>query len=403
MVSSAGAGYGFLVDEEGHLRQAGFGPDIASHMERLSARVPANVYPLAYSAYDEEPVRAPALRVTHSDGGTTTRLRVEDVHIAGPATEILLVDPDRRLEVRLCFRAEDHGVLRQWATVTNRQPGAVTLFEVAAASPLLGAVSPYLTHFGGGDWAAEWTTTTEPLTPGTKLVESRGGVQPHLRSCPFFLLAPEGAPRETRGTVLAGALAWGGNTRFAFERTTAPTVRAWCGHNPAAAEYVLDPGATFTTPDQIWAWSVDGVGPLSRRLHRWVRTHAVRGGDELRPIVVNNWEATFFSFDTGRLLGLIDRAADLGAELFLLDDGWFGTSHPRNDDTAGLGDWQVNETKLPGGLGPLIERARARDPLRAVAGARDGQPPLDAVRRASRLGRRPPDPTATRVAPAARA
>jgi alpha-galactosidase len=360
VVSSAGDGYGFLVDEEGHLRQAGFGPDIASHMERLSARVPANVYPLAYPAYDEEPVRAPALRVTHSDGGTTTRLRVEDVHIAGPATEILLVDPDRPLEVRLCFRAEDHGVLRQWATVTNRQPGAVTLFEVAAASPLLSTVSPYLTHFGGGDWAAEWTTTTEPLTPGTKLVESRGGVQPHLRSCPFFLLAPDGAPHETRGTVLAGALAWGGNTRFAFERTTAPTVRAWCGHNPAAAEYVLDPGATFTTPDQIWAWSVDGVGPLSRRLHRWVRTHAVRDGDELRPIVVNNWEATFFSFDTGRLLGLIDRAADLGAELFLLDDGWFGTSHPRNDDTAGLGDWQVNEAKLPGGLGPLIERARER-------------------------------------------
>ncbi len=86
----------------------------------------------------------------------------------------------------------------------------------------------------------------------------------------------------------------------------------------------------------------------------------MRDGDELRPIVVNNWEATFFSFDTDRLLGLIDRTADLGADLFLLDDGWFGTSHPRNDDTAGLGDWQVNEAKLPGGLGPLIERAEAR-------------------------------------------
>ena len=138
VVSSAGAGYGFLVDEEGHLRQAGFGPDIEAHMERLSARVPARLYPLAYPAYDEEPVRAPALRVTHGDGGTTTRLVVRDVEVAGPATEILLVDPDRPLEVRLCFRAEDHGVLRQWATVTNRQPGAVTLFEVAAASPLLG-------------------------------------------------------------------------------------------------------------------------------------------------------------------------------------------------------------------------------------------------------------------------
>ena len=198
VVTSGGAGYGFLVDDEGCLRQAGFGPDIRGHMQRLPAAVPANVYPLAYPAYDEEPVRAPALRVTHSDGTTTTRLRVEDVQVAGPATDILLADPECPLEVRLCFRAEDHGVLRQWATP-----------------------SPYLTHFGGGDWAAEWTTTTEPLTPGTKLVESRGGGQPHLRSCPFFLLAPDGAPRETGGTVVAGALAWGGNTRFAFERTTA--------------------------------------------------------------------------------------------------------------------------------------------------------------------------------------
>ena len=95
---------------------------------------------------------------------------------------------------------------------------------------------------------------------------------------------------------------------------------------PAAAEYVLDPGATFVTPEQIWMWSTEGVGPLSRRFHRWVRAHAVRDGDALRPIVVNNWEATFFSFDTERILGLIDHTADLGAELFLLDDGWFGES-----------------------------------------------------------------------------
>jgi alpha-galactosidase len=360
VVSSGGAGYGFLVDEEGQLRQAGFGPEIGIHMERLSAKVPARFYPLAYPAYDEEILRAPSLRVTHGDGTTTTRLRVEHVVADGPGTEIVLVDPDCMLEVRLCFGAEDDGVLRQWVTVTNRQSRPVTLFEVAAASPLLAAAAPQLTHFGGSDWAAEWTTTTEPLTPGTKLVDSRGGVRAHLQSSPFFLLSPDGALQETSGTVLAGALAWGGNTRFAFERTTAPTVRAWCGHNPMAAEYVLDPGATFTTPEQIWAWSSEGVGPLSRRLHHWVRAHAVRDGDELRPIVVNNWEATFFDFDTARLLGLIDRTADLGAELFLLDDGWFGTTHPRNDDTAGLGDWEVNEAKLPGGLGPIIARADER-------------------------------------------
>jgi alpha-galactosidase len=349
VVSSGAAGYGFLVDDKGRLHQAGFGPDIKAHMERLPPEVPAAFYPLAYPVYDEEPTRTPALRVTHSDGTTTTRLQVEDVRAAGADTEILLIDPDCPLEVRLCFRSEDHGVLRQWVTVTNLQPGAVTLYEVAAASPLLAAASPHLTHFAGSDWSAEWTTTTELLTPGTKVVDSRGGVQPHLRCSPFFLLAPDGSPEEACGAVVAGALAWGGNVRF-----------AWCGHNPAAAEYKLDPGATFVTPEQIWAWSVDGVGPLSRRLHRWVRQHVVRDGNDLRPIVVNNWEATFFSFNTERVLELIDGTAEIGAELFLLDDGWFGDAHPRDDDTAGLGDWQVNETKLPQGLGPLIERAGER-------------------------------------------
>ena len=196
VVSSGGAGYGFLVDDQGRLHQAGFGPDIDDHMERLPDRIPPALYPLAYPAYDEEPTRAPALRVTHGDGTTTTRLKVEDVRVTGPQTDIVLVDPDRPLEVTLSFRADDHGVLRQWASVTNRQPGAITLHEVAAASPLLATPAPFLTHFGGGDWAAEWTTTTEALTPGTKVVESRGGVQPHLRSCPFFLLAPDGSPEE---------------------------------------------------------------------------------------------------------------------------------------------------------------------------------------------------------------
>ena len=360
-MSSGSAGYGFLVDDHGRLRQAGFGPDIESHMQRLSADIPAIFYPLAYPAYDEDPTRAPSLRVTHHNGTTTTRLKVDDVRVDGAATDIVLVDSDCPLEVMVCFRAEDHGVLRQWVSVTNRQSGPITLHEVAAASPLLAAASPHLTHFGGGDWSAEWTTTIEALharDQGGRFARRNptpSAVVPLLLGHPRWITR-----RIERRRRSAGALAWGGNTRFAFERTTVPAVRVWCGHNPASSEYVLDPGATFVTPEQVWAWSSEGVGPLSRRLHRWVREHVTRDGHQLRPIVVNNWEATSFAFDTERLLGLIDHTADLGAELFLLDDGWFGSSHPRDDDTAGLGDWQVDEGKLPGGLGPLIAHCDTR-------------------------------------------
>jgi alpha-galactosidase len=360
VVSSDGFGYGFLVDDDGRLRQAGFGSSIEAHMEGLSEEIGASLYPLAYPAYDQEPTRAPALRVTHSDGTTTTHLVLADAISKGSETQIVLVDSACPIEVRLCLRPEEHGVIRQWVSITNHQSAAVVLHEVAAASPLLATPAPHLMHFGGGDWAAEWTSTLERLSPGTKVVDSRGGVQPHLRCCPFFLLAPDGPPQEAVGAVVAGGLAWGGNVRFGFERTTAPTTRVWCGHNPASVDYVLSPGDTFVSPDQIWSWSDEGTGPLSRRLHGWVRGHAVRDGGEQRPVVVNNWEATGFSFDTDRILTLIDQAADLGAELFLLDDGWFGDGRPRNDDTAGLGDWRVNETKLPGGLAPLLLRAAER-------------------------------------------
>jgi hypothetical protein len=207
VVSSGGAGYGLLVDNEGRLRQAGFGPDIENHMQRLPPGLPSALYPFAYPAYDEDPIRVPSLRVTHCDGTTTTRLRVEDVLVVGARTEVRLVDPDCPIEVTACFLSDDHGVLRQWVRVTNRQPEVVTLHEVAAASPLIAAASPLLTHFGGGDWSAEWTSTTESHIPGTEVLDSFGGVQPHLRSCPYFLIAPDGSLEESSGAVLAGALA----------------------------------------------------------------------------------------------------------------------------------------------------------------------------------------------------
>ncbi len=357
IASAGGDGYGFLVDGDGRLHQAGFGPAIAQHMEALPPRLPAAAYPLAHPAWDEEPTREPALRVTHADGTTSTRLAVTGVSTGEGRVAITLSDRSRPLQVVLQFRAEPYGVMRQWTEITNRQNGPVTLHEVAAAAPVVAAAGAHLTHFGG-DWAAEWTTVSEPLILGTKVLDSKGGVRPHLLRNPFFLLATEGPATESDGTVVAAALAWGGNVRFAFERTAHPLIRVWCGHNPFASDYLLDPGATFATPEMIWAWSTEGTGELSRRLHRWVRDRVVRDGRALRPIVVNNWEATGFAFDEQRLAGLVDGTAELGAELFLLDDGWFGGAHPRDDDTAGLGDWTPDQRKLPSGLGPVIERAQ---------------------------------------------
>jgi alpha-galactosidase len=282
-------------------------------------------------------------------------------HGAGTAEHAIhLLDESEPLTVSLRFRTWDHeGVMEQWVEVTNGQAVPITLHEVAAAAPAFLAGDTWLTHFGG-DWAAEWTPTEERLALGTKVLETRGGIRPHLQCCPYFLLSPAGASTEEGGLVLTGALAWGGDLRFTFERTVTDQLRVLCGHNHAVGDYVLDPGATLATPTMTWVWSAEGRGEASRRLHRWIRGHVVRDGHRRRPIVLNNWEATGFDFDEQRLVGLMDAGAQIGAELFLLDDGWFGSTHPRDDDTAGLGDWTEDRRKLPGGIDALTAAASER-------------------------------------------
>ncbi len=108
-----------------------------------------------------------------------------------------------------------------------------------------------------------------------------------------------------------------------------------------------------------WTWSTAGRATVTHRFHEWTRSQVLRDPGRLRPIVANNWEATFFDFDQDRITGLIRRAADLGADLFLLDDGWFGSTHPRDDDTTSLGDWEPDPAKLPDGLAPLADAAVA--------------------------------------------
>ena len=366
-ISAGTTGYRFQVSRRGRLRQLDFGDGTAAPR----SGVEEGGFPLAYPTYGDDGRGEPALRVTHHDGVTTTRLSVDDHRRwrieGGEEHRIHLVDRDEPLDVVLGFRTWDgDDVLEQWVETTNRQAGPVTVHAAAAAAPCLGVPAgdgrdgAWLTHFGGG-WAAEWGTVEERLTFGAKVLESRGGVQPHLQHNPFFLLSPGGPSTEEEGAVLAGGLAWGGNVRLGFELASRDLLRVWCGASPQAADHVLDPDATLVTPRMVWAWSSAGRGPLSRRLHRWVRGHAVRDGGRPRPIVVNNWEATFFDFDQAKLLALMDGAREIGGELFLLDDGWFGDEHPRDDDRAGLGDWVVDRRKLPGGLAALTEGAAARD------------------------------------------
>ena len=346
------------VGTDGRLHQLGLGDQQGRQPDPA---FPVSLFPLALPTHGEEALRAPALRVTHADGSPSLRLvfvrATAQPHPFGQEHRIELVDRVGAFEVAVCFRTwPDHDLIEQWVEVRNGDDAPCTLHQVASASPALGAADPYLTHWGGG-WANEWSETTERLVRGTKTVASAGGVRSSLHLAPVVLWSPDGRATETDGAVLAVSVAWGGDVRFDAEIGPHGQGRLVAGLQHLGAERRLEPGETFASPPAVLAWSDHGVGATSRALHCWVRDHVVRDGNRNRAIVFNNWEAMGFSLTTETVCEVIDGAADLGAELFLLDDGWFGDAFPRNDDTQGLGDWVVDARKFPGGLGPVVQHA----------------------------------------------
>ncbi len=334
--------------DDGRLHQLHLGPPEAGPRPDL----PLALYPLAHPTFGEEPLREPAVRVTHADGAVSTRLRFDGAEHEGSEHRIRLVDRVAPLAVTLCYRPwPDVDAIEQWVEVANEGDAPCRLHQAASGAPALAGPAPHLTHWGGG-WAGEWTPTTEPLGPGTKTVASFGGVRSSLYRPPVVLWSPDGTATEESGTVLAGTVRWGGDVRFDAEVAPHGQHRLIAGPQSVGAERVLDPGEVLVTPTVVWTWSTRGIGEASRRLHRFARRHVVRDGARTRATVANTWEAVFFALDPDGLAAQVDRAAALGCELFLLDDGWFGR---RDDDTTSLGDWEVDRRKLPEGLQPLID------------------------------------------------
>ncbi len=373
-IDAGGWGLTWAVDAHGVLRQVGLGA--AGH--EAAVDVDPVWYPLACPTYGSGDPYVPApLRVTHHDGTLTTRLVVAAVRreALDDGEHVVVELDDELMALHVELHARTHpasSVLEQWVEVHHDQDGPVRLHDYDSIAPLLLlAEDAELVHFGGSGWADEWRWNNDRVPTGTTSLNSLGGLQPHLQRSPVALLSPNGPASESAGDVLGLSVAWGGNTRIDLDVRPSATpdaprsVRLRAGANPYGAEYVLDPGARFVTPTIAWTWSDRGRGEVTRRFHDWTRARVLRDPERLRPIVANNWEATFFAFDEARIVSLIDQAAELGVDLFLLDDGWFGTTHPRNDDTTSLGDWDADPAKLPDGLAPLARAA-------ATAGIRFG-------------------------------
>ena len=315
-----------------------------------------------YSGSGNEDFFEPALAVTHADGNPSTYLyyvshRSKPID-GGTQTDIVLRDDRYPLEVTLHYVAyAEEDVIKTWSDISHKEKESVFLSAYASTMLYFSADSYYLTEFSS-DWAKEAQMSTQPLRPGKKVLDTKLGSRAAMHMHPFFLLGIGQPADEGQGQVLIGTLGWTGNFRFTFEVDNVGNLRVIPAINPYASRYELKRGETFTTPEFIFTLSRQGTGQGSRNLQAWARRYQLKDGKEPRLTLLNNWENTGFNFNQDLLAGLMKEAKDLGVDMFLLDDGWFANKYPRQNDRAGLGDWEVNRNKLPGGIAALTDAAR---------------------------------------------
>lgn len=325
--------------------QAGMGSSVSRGLE---------VYPVMGT----EDFFEPAFEIRHADGNPTSFLKYQQHTTDGDLTSIRLRDELYPVEVTLYYKVfprED--IIQQWAEIRHEEKGRVVLGRYASSMLYFEAPDYYLTEFGS-EWAKEMQMQTEKLTRGKKVLDSRLGARANLMAQPFFEVGLGSPASEDEGSVIMGTLGWTGNFRFTFEVDNKGVLRIVSGINHDASAYLLEKGDTFRTADFYFTLSQSGTGEGSRRFQRWMLGHRLCMADADRMTLLNNWENTYFDFNEEKLVALFGEARDLGVDLFLLDDGWFGNKYPRKDDHAGLGDWQVTRDKLPHGIPYLVGKAK---------------------------------------------
>jgi alpha-galactosidase len=351
------------ISNKKRLEQTYFGEKLRNTKEMES--VDLQIFS-SYSTFGTNHVFESALRAIQADGNTSTEL----VYLSHNSekknddlihTVISLKDDHYDLFVDIHYNAyQQDDIIEQWAEIRNKQEKSIRLTEFASSDLSFNAHQYYVTHFHG-DWSNEMNMSEQQLTEGIKVIDSKLGVRAHQFTHPCFILSLDGPAQENAGTVVGGTLAWPGSFRFSFEVDNSNNLRVLSGVNPYASEYTLEKGESLKTPELLFSFSKEGTGKMTRNFHRWARKYGIKNGDKERSILLNNWEATYFDFDETKLTRIIDDAAKMGFELFLLDDGWFGNKYPRNNDRAGLGDWETNTAKLPNGIPYLINECKKRN------------------------------------------
>ncbi len=277
--------------------------------------------------------------------------------------ELLCRDDSSGLEVTLCYTVlPEYDILLRWCRYTNNGSNPVFLHRAASICLDIDRSSYDLLTLQGA-YARERIPARIPACRGITSFSSLRGISSHHQNPFLGVLAPE--TTEHSGMAMGLLLVYSGNHCFEIEVDAYGGMRIVGGMHDQSFSWKLIPGESLHTPQVIMTRCDDGMHGMSRRFHEIIRTRLCRGPwrDRPRPVLANSWEASYFRFTRDDIVSLAGEAADLGIELFVLDDGWFSG---RNDDTSGLGDWKTDTDKLPGGLRSLSEAIHAKGLLMGI-------------------------------------
>lgn len=304
-----------------------------------------------YTPFGGTMYRESAIKVQFPDKCREIELKLDKAEATDNELTVILCDKVYPLQIALKYKVnDDDDIITRWAEITNLGEEKIILDRVLSAELTLPSPYPYKIKNTNGSWGGEFVETESELQGGALVFDSKRGTSGHNQS-PYFI-AHQNAD-ENQGDVYFGSLAYSGSFKVLCSRDLFYTTRIAMGLNDHDFKYELKGGETFVTP-KVFCGYTQGFGEMSRQMNRFAVNHVLpkQFNDKILPVLYNSWEATEFDVNCEHQTALAKLAAEMGVELFVMDDGWFGA---RNHDRAGLGDWFVNPAKFPNGIDELIK------------------------------------------------
>lgn len=368
--------YGKKVSETDLLQSMEISPSFCSGTSENNINANLSAFNFEYTPFGLGNFDEPSFMVSDKNGNPTCDIRFKSYRIINgkpklnglPATfgsesevtslEIICEDKFTNLEISLKYSVfENLDVITRSVKFKN-EGDSTLLIDRALSTNIALPPAEYDVISLPGNWARERNAERFPVHHGKAVLSSIEGKTSHGMNN-FFAVCSKDAT-ETQGDVWGNCLVYSGNFYCGTEKGGTDYVRMFSGINPDTFGWKLETGAEFQTPEVIHVYSANGLGEMSRTYHDLMRNHLMRGKwvAKDRPVLINNWEATYFDFDNQKLLEIAKEAKSLGVEMLVIDDGWFGH---RNSDNSSLGDWFVFESKIKGGLKKLVDEINNMD------------------------------------------